>query len=95
MKYDKFDLRNFVDVKTVDSQKIDIVKRFVLLRKKLNLSREQLSKLSNVSYSSIRRFEEKGEIAFSSLLDLAKVLNALDDFDNLFHDRIIGNLEDQ
>ncbi len=94
MKYDKYDLRNFVDCKTVDTQIEDIRKRFITLRKKMKFSREELSKLSNVSYASIRRFEDTGEISFTSLLELAKSLNTLDDFDNLFHSRIIGKLED-
>ncbi len=95
MKYDKYDLRNFVDVKTAHTQMIDTVNQFKTYRKARKISRQDLSKQSGVSYASIRRFEETGEIAFTSLLKLAQALKCLDDFDNLFQPRIIGRLEDQ
>ncbi len=95
MKYDKYDLRNFVDIKTADTQMIDTVNQFRAYRKKRKISRQELAKQSGVSYASIRRFEETGEIAFTSLLKLAQALKCLDDFDNLFRPRIIGRLEDQ
>ena len=45
------------------------------LRKRLKISRQKLSDMSGVSYGSIKRFEETGNI---SLLSLTKIAMALD-----------------
>ena len=37
------------------------------LRKRLKISRRKLSEMSGVSYGSIKRFEETGNISFLSL----------------------------
>ncbi len=95
MKYDKYDLRNFVEVQTADTVRIDTVEKFRKCRQAKNISRQALAKISGVSYGSIRRFEETGEISFTSLLKLAKCLDCLQDFNNLFTTRIVGRLEDQ
>ncbi len=42
-----------------------------------------------MSYASLRRFEQTGEIAIASLLKLAKVLGCLEDFNLLFKTPII------
>ena len=54
-------------------------------RKKLNLSRQRLSEMSGVSFGSIRRFEETGEISLKSLLKVAIVLDCADEFEQLFN----------
>jgi len=53
-------------------------------RKKLNLSRQRLSEMSGVSFGSIRRFEEIGEISLKSLLKIAIVLDCTIEFEQLF-----------
>ncbi len=95
MKYNDFDLRQFVDIQSSETTMIDVVDRFKDFRKARHLSRKELSRLSNVSYGSIRRFEETGEISFTALLKLAEVLECLDDFNKIFQSRIVGRLEDQ
>ena len=47
-----------------------------------------------VSYASLRRFEETGNISLSSLLKIANAFNTLKDFDYLFQDEIILNLKE-
>ena len=54
------------------------------LRKKQKLSRQRLSEMSGVSFGSIRRFEETGEISLKSLLKIALVLDCTDEFEQLF-----------
>lgn len=54
------------------------------LRKKHRLSRAELSKKSNVSYGSLKRFEETGNISLSSLIKLAIALDSITEFDTLF-----------
>lgn len=54
------------------------------LRKKLNYTQAQLAKKSGISLGSLQRFEQTGEISFQSLLKIAKMLDALADFDMVF-----------
>lgn len=53
-------------------------------RLKLNLSQKTLSEKSGVSYSSLKKFEQKGQISLESLLKIALVLGEIDQFDCLF-----------
>ena len=48
------------------------------------MSQKSLSEKSGVSLGSIKRFETSGEISLKHLLKLALVLDALDEFHNLF-----------
>jgi hypothetical protein len=48
------------------------------------MSRKLLSDRSNVSYASLRRFEETGEISLISLTKLAVELGLADEIRNLF-----------
>ena len=54
------------------------------LRKRLKLSRQKLSEISGVSYGSIKRFEESGNISFLSLTKIAIALDAVDDIKKMF-----------
>lgn len=47
-------------------------------------SQIELSNSSTISYSSLRRFEQTGEISLTSLLQIADILNELIHFENLF-----------
>jgi len=47
-------------------------------------SQTDLSRLSNVCYSSIRKFEQTGEISMTSLLRIAIALDETIQFENLF-----------
>lgn len=93
MKY-KYDISEFVDTPTIQSIHAEIVERFVKRRKEQKITQKELSVKSGVSYASIRRFEEIGEISFSSLLSLAQTINCLDDFNSLFNSPNVKNLKD-
>jgi transcriptional regulator with XRE-family HTH domain len=54
------------------------------LRKKSGYTQQELASRSGVSLGSIKRFEQSGLISLESLLQLAAILNRLDDFDMLF-----------
>lgn len=54
------------------------------LRLELNLSQQTLSEKSGVSYGSLKKFEQTGQISLESLLKLAVVLGCMDDFKALF-----------
>lgn len=54
------------------------------LRLELNLSQQTLSERSGVSYGSLKKFEQTGQISLESLLKLAVVLECMDGFNALF-----------
>ena len=72
---------------TYYEKKLEIARRFSLLRKNRKISQKRLSELSGVSYASIRRFEKTGDISLSSLVKLALALQLYNDLDNLFKER--------
>jgi transcriptional regulator with XRE-family HTH domain len=62
----------------------EIAQRVKLLRKQKKYSQKEMAFRSNLSLGSYKRFETTGQISFESLLQIAFVINRLDDFDSLF-----------
>ncbi|MDX9814288.1 MAG: helix-turn-helix transcriptional regulator [Sulfurimonas sp.] len=60
-----------------------IKENFKQKRLQQNLTQEGLATRSGVSLGSIKRFETTGKISLEFLLNLALVLNCLDDFKDL------------
>jgi transcriptional regulator with XRE-family HTH domain len=69
--------------RTAQEVQAGIAGRFKARRLDLNLTQSELAARSGVTFSSLKRFEREGLIALDSLLNLALVLNCLDDFDKL------------
>ena len=90
----KFDISDFVDYLTVENVIENLVNRVIARRRELKISQKDLAFKSGVSYGSIRRFETTGEISLKSLIQIAKVLNSLEDFNKLFVHTQITNLKD-
>lgn len=90
----KFDISTFVDVRTEQAVLKDLVIRVKARRKELKMTQKDLAFQTGVSYGSIKRFEQTGDISLVSLLRIAQVLNSLDDFDELFKHKQILNLKD-
>ena len=61
-----------------------LVQRLSRIRKRRNLSQQQLSERSNVSFGSIKRFETSGQISLISLTKLCVALECVDEIKNLF-----------
>jgi transcriptional regulator with XRE-family HTH domain len=72
-----------VYLKTVQEVQAGIAGRFKARRLAMNLTQSELAARSGVTFSSLKRFERQGLIALDSLLNLALVLDCLDDFDKL------------
>ena len=72
-----------VYLKTAQEVQAGIAGRFKARRLAMNLTQRELAARSSVTFSSLKRFEREGLIALGSLLNLALVLNCLDDFDKL------------
>ncbi len=73
-----------VQLETLEEMLIKIAQRFKRIRRSKGISQEMLSKMSNVSYGSIKRFERTGEISLLSLAQLCQALDIRDEIDNLF-----------
>ncbi|MGL4950644.1 MAG: helix-turn-helix domain-containing protein [Mycoplasma sp.] len=84
MEKNLFDISDFVDVLTDERALYNLVDRFIKRRKESKISQKDLSKTSGVSYGSLRRFENTGEISLKSLIKLMRCLGYLEDLELLF-----------
>ncbi len=73
-----------VNIMTPQEAQKAIANRARDLRLELNLSQQNLSIKSGVSYGSLKKFEQTGQISLESLLKLAMILGCIDDFKALF-----------
>lgn len=89
-----FDINEFVPVLTEQSVVAELVKRVKLRRKELGINQRALAQRSGVSFGSIRRFEEKGDISLCSLVKIGHAIGCLQDFNELFKNSKIKNLKD-
>lgn len=81
-------------LKTPETYMLHIAQRERVIRKKRKLSRADLSKRSNVSYGSLKRFEETGNISLASLIKIAIALDCIDEFESLFRTKKPESIED-
>lgn len=89
-----FDIGDFVPVATEKSTIDHLKERFRERRKERKLSQKALALRSGVSYASIRRFEQTGEISLRSLVKLANAIGCLPDFEKLFTQEFILSVKD-
>lgn len=73
-----------INMKTPQEMQKLIASRARGHRLDLNLSQQTLSEKSGVSYGSLKKFEQTGQISLESLLKLAVILGRIDDFNALF-----------
>ena len=73
-----------LEQKTPKELNIAIAANMVRLRKRKKITQKELATLSGVSFASIKRFEQTGEISLASLTKIAMVLDATDGFESLF-----------
>lgn len=83
-----------IDIKTPTEITTGIAKRFSLIRKRRKITQKDLAKKSGVSYASLRRFEETGEISLISLSKLAIALDISEELDSLFSDVPFNSIEE-
>lgn len=69
---------------TTDEMALNLAKRLKKVRKIKKITQLDLSKQSNVSYGTIKRFETTGEISLHSLIKLCVALDNVDEIRNLF-----------
>lgn len=61
-----------------------VAKNMINVRKRRKISQQELSKMSGVSYGSIKRFESTGKISFVSLTKIAMALDVTGDIKKIF-----------
>lgn len=89
-----FDIGDFIPTITEKATIDKLVERFKNRRKERKLSQKTLAQSSGVSYASIRRFEQTGEISLRSLIKLANAIGCLSDFEELFKHEIILSVKE-
>ncbi|MCD8347715.1 MAG: helix-turn-helix transcriptional regulator [Lachnospiraceae bacterium] len=87
-------MNNFDFLKSPQDVNLSIAKRMSARRKEKKITQVQLSKYSDVSLGSIKRFERTGEISLSSLIKIAFALGCQDDFDALFAKKGYASIEE-
>jgi transcriptional regulator with XRE-family HTH domain len=63
-------------------------------RIELNITQKELASRSGVSFGSVKRFEQSGEISLKNLIQIAIVLRAIDDFSNLFERKPYDSIDE-
>lgn len=76
----------FLNQKTPNEINLILAERLVARRKQKKMSQTELSKKSGVSFGSLKRFEQKGEISLLSFSKLVIALNADDELLTLFEE---------
>ena len=84
MKKLLYDLSEFVDILTPEAEALKLAERFAKRRKEKKLTQRKAAQLACVSYSSLRRFENTGEISLRSLLRIAYAIGYIHDFEKVF-----------
>ena len=81
-------------MKTPQTYLLQIAQRERAMRKKKKLSRADLSQRSNVSYGSLKRFEETGNISLASLIKIGIALDCIEEFETLFREKKPESIEE-
>ena len=89
-----FDISDFVQAQSLTGTVYELVKREKAARKAKKFTQKQLSERTGVSYGSIRRFEQTGEISLLSLVKIANALDCLEDFNALFKRPPVTDIRD-
>lgn len=77
---------NFLNQKTPVEINLLIAQRIRRIRKRRKLSQAALSEKSGVSFGSVKRFEQSGEISMLSLTKIAVALHCEDQLIRLFEE---------
>lgn len=71
-----------------------IADRVRLIRKRRSISQEKLAQISGVSFGSVKRFENTGQISLISLTKIAMALDMTDDLRQLFTEVPYRNIQE-
>jgi transcriptional regulator with XRE-family HTH domain len=80
-------VKSFTLFKQPKDIKLELAQRLKTIRKSNGYTQKELAERSWVSLGSIKRFEQTGEISLHHLLQLAQILDVLEDFELLFQQK--------
>jgi transcriptional regulator with XRE-family HTH domain len=80
-------VKSFALFKQPKDIKLELAQRLKTIRKSNGYTQQELAERAWVSLGSIKRFEQTGEISLHHLLQLAQILDVMDDFDLLFQQK--------
>ena len=83
-----------LEQKTPESIAEEVADRVRIRRKEKKLTQQEMSKRTGISFASYKRFEQKGEIAFCSLIKIAIALDCENDFDGLFSKKQFSSIQE-
>lgn len=83
-----------LEIKTAAEINIGIAKRLIAIRKRRRITQKDLALRSGVTYSSLRRFEETGDISLASLTKIAIALDLGDELDSMFSQVPFASIEE-
>lgn len=83
-----------LEQKTAPQIAEEIAQRVQKRRKERHFSQSELALRSGVSFASYKRFEQKHEISFDSLIKIAIALDMEKDFDALFATPQFSSIEE-
>ena len=78
------ELSDFFNEPSLEDELLSLAERVKVVRKRRKLSQVELADRSFVSYGSIKRFEQTGQISLESLFRIAQALGIGDELKNLF-----------
>ena len=79
---------------TPEEMNLALAQRIRRIRKRRSVSQEKLSRMSGVSFGSIKRFETTGKISLLSLTRIALDLDCGDEIRNMFTQIPYRNIEE-
>lgn len=79
---------------TAEEMNLALAKRIKNIRKRRGISQEKLSDMSGVSFGSIKRFENSGNISLISLTKIAIAIGCTEEIRGLFTDVPYQSIEE-
>lgn len=73
---------------------IELAKKLKSVRKRRKISQKQMAARSNVSYATLRKFEDTGKISLESFIKLSMELGLTNELKNLFSTPIYNSIEE-
>lgn len=73
---------------------LNLGKRIKRIRRRKKITQLQMAKRCNVSYGSLKKFEQTGEISLVSLIKIAMELGLSDEVNNLFTKPVYNSLDE-
>ena len=73
---------------------LELAKRLKGIRKRKKITQQRLAARSNVSYASLCRFEQTGQISLESFIKLTMELGVIDEVKDLFTRPVYSSMEE-